>query len=162
MSKVWSLPVLWVCENNIYGMGTSVDRASAVSSIAIKARGYDMPSETVDGMDVLKVYEAAQKALAYVRSGHGPFLLELTTYRFRGHSMGDPERYRQQTEVKKWEESDPIGIYRSFLTKNQTADTKKLDNIDAAALDEVEEAVRFAEASPEPTLEDLYRDVYAD
>jgi pyruvate dehydrogenase E1 component alpha subunit len=162
MSKVWTLPVLWVCENNIYGMGTSVDRASAVSSIAIKARGYAMPSETVDGMDVLKVYEAAQKALAYVRSGQGPFLLELTTYRFRGHSMGDPERYRKQTEVKKWEESDPIGIYRGLLKKNRTADAKKLDEIDAAALDEVEEAVRFAEASPEPTLEDLYRDVYAD
>jgi pyruvate dehydrogenase E1 component alpha subunit len=162
MSKVWSLPVLWVCENNIYGMGTSVERASAVSSIAIKARGYDMPSEKVDGMDVLKVYEAAQKALAYVRSGEGPFLLELTTYRFRGHSMGDPERYRKQAEVKKWEESDPIGIYRNFLTKNRVVDAKTLDEMDGKALEEVDEAVRFAEASPEPAPEDLYRDVYAD
>ena len=162
MSKIWSLPVLWVCENNMYGMGTSVDRASAVSSIAIKARGYDMPSETVDGMDVMKVYEAAQKALDAVRSGSGPFLLELTTYRFRGHSMGDPERYRKHEEVKKWEESDPIGAFRRSLVDRKVASASALDEIDAQALQEVEAAVQFAEVSPEPTLDDLYSDVYAD
>jgi pyruvate dehydrogenase E1 component alpha subunit len=162
MSKIWSLPVLWVCENNRYGMGTSVDRASAVSSIAIKARGYDMPSAQVDGMDVLKVYEAAQKALDVVRSGGGPFLLELTTYRFRGHSMGDPERYRKHEEVKKWEESDPIGAFRRSLIDRKVAGTSALDEIDAQALQEVEAAVQFAESSPEPTAEDLYDNVYAD
>jgi pyruvate dehydrogenase E1 component alpha subunit len=162
MSKVWNLPVLWVCENNIYGMGTSVERASAVSSIAQKARGYDMPSDRVDGMDVLKVFEAAQKAIESVRSGHGPFLLEFTTYRFRGHSMGDPERYRKQEEVKKWEESDPIGIYRRYLTGNKIVSVKSLDEIDNQVLEEVDKAVAFAEASPEPTVEDLYTDVYAD
>lgn len=161
MSKVWDLRVLWVCENNVYGMGTAVDRASAVSSIAIKARGYDMPSEKADGMDVLKVYEATQKALESVRSGAGPFLLELTTYRFRGHSMGDPERYRKPEEVKKWEESDPIGMYRKYLTGNKIASDKALDEMDTEALEEVEKAVQFAEASPEPTMEDLYKDVYA-
>ena len=103
MSKLWNLPVLWVCENNLYGMGTAVDRASAVTSMATKALAYDMPNERVDGMDVMKVYEAAAKAIEFVRSGKGPFLLEATTYRFRGHSMGDPERYRKQEEVKKWE-----------------------------------------------------------
>jgi pyruvate dehydrogenase E1 component alpha subunit len=161
MSKVWNLRVLWVCENNIYGMGTAVDRASAVSSIAIKARGYDMPSDTADGMDVLKVYEATQKALESVRSGPGPLLLELTTYRFRGHSMGDPERYRKPEEVKKWEESDPIGVYRKYLTGNKIASDKALDEMDAEVLEEVDAAVQFAEASPEPTMEDLYKDIYA-
>ena len=162
MAKVWSLPVLWVCENNIYGMGTSVDRASAVSSIAQKARGYDMPSDRADGMDVMKVYEVAKKAIDEVRSGKGPYLLELDTYRFRGHSMGDPERYRKQEEVKKWEESDPIGIYRKYLTENKVATGKALDDIDAEVLTEVDRAVEFAETSPEPTMEDLYKDVYAD
>jgi pyruvate dehydrogenase E1 component alpha subunit len=162
MSKVWNLPVLWVCENNVYGMGTAVDRASAVSSIAAKARGYDMPSERVDGMDVMKVHEAALKAIELVRSGKGPYLLEYTTYRFRGHSMGDPERYRKQDEVKKWEESDPIGIFRRQLSDNKVASAKALDDVDSQVMAEVEEAVQFAEASPEPTLDDLYKDVYAD
>jgi len=162
MSKIWSLPVLWVCENNMYGMGTAVDRASAVSSIAIKARGYEMPSATVDGMDVMKVYEAAERALEAVRSGSGPFLLELTTYRFRGHSMGDPERYRKHEEVKKWEESDPIGAFRRSLLDRKVSSTSALDEIDGQALQEVEAAVQFAESSPEPTLDELYSNVYAD
>jgi pyruvate dehydrogenase E1 component alpha subunit len=162
MSMVWKLPVLWVCENNMYGMGTTVDRASAVSSIATKARGYDMPSDKVDGMDVMKVYDAAHKAIEAVRSGKGPSLLEVATYRFRGHSMGDPERYRKQEEVKKWEESDPIGIYRKYLTENKITNDKSLDEIEAQVLVEVDKAVEFAEASPEPTMEELYKDVYSD
>jgi pyruvate dehydrogenase E1 component alpha subunit len=162
MSKVWNLPVLWVCENNIYGMGTSVERASAVSEIRQKAEGYAMPNTRVDGMDVMKVYEASQKAVEAVRSGKGPFLLEITTYRFRGHSMGDPERYRKPEEVKKWEESDPIGMYRKYLTENKIANARALDEIDAQVMDEVNKAVEFAEASPEPAMEDLYKDIYAD
>ncbi len=162
MSKIWSLPVLWVCENNMYGMGTAIERASAVSSIATKARGYDMPSERVDGMDVMKVYAAARKALDQVRSGSGPLLLEFTTYRFRGHSMGDPERYRKHEEVKKWEESDPIGAFRRVLIEGKVSSASALDAVDSAALEEVEAAVQFAEASPEPTLDDLYSGVYAD
>ncbi|HEX8991659.1 MAG TPA: pyruvate dehydrogenase (acetyl-transferring) E1 component subunit alpha [Anaerolineales bacterium] len=162
MAKVWNLPVLWVCENNIYGMGTSVERASAVSNISQKARGYDMPSNRVDGMDVMKVYEAAKQAIEDVRAGNGPFLLECDTYRFRGHSMGDPERYRKPEEVKKWEESDPIGIYRKYLAANKIATAEALDEMDSQVLKEVEQAVEFAETSPEPSLEELYKDVYAD
>jgi pyruvate dehydrogenase E1 component alpha subunit len=162
MSKVWNLPVLWVCENNEYGMGTAVDRASAVSSIAMKARGYEMPSDRVDGMDVLKVFEASKKAIEDVRAGNGPFLLEFTTYRFRGHSMGDPERYRKQDEVKRWQENDPIGIYRKYLVENKLASSKALDDLDGKVMDEVEQAVQFAEASPEPGPEELYADIYAD
>ncbi|MGA7607967.1 MAG: thiamine pyrophosphate-dependent enzyme, partial [Anaerolineales bacterium] len=151
-----------VCENNLYGMGTAVDRASAVSSIAVKARGYDMPNGQADGMDVMKVYEAAHKGIETVRSGKGPFLLEIQTYRFRGHSMGDPERYRKQEEVKQWEEHDPIGVYHKYLTENKIASLKSLDEMDEQVMDEVQKAVEFAEASPEPTIEDLYKDVYAD
>ncbi|MGC8856880.1 MAG: pyruvate dehydrogenase (acetyl-transferring) E1 component subunit alpha [Anaerolineae bacterium] len=162
LSKVWNLPVLWVCENNLYGMGTAVERASAVSSIAMKARGYDIPSESVDGMDVITVYEASQKAIEHVRAGNGPFLLEIYTYRFRGHSMGDPERYRTPEEVKKWQDNDPIGRYRNYLISHKIASARLLDEMDAQVEEEVQKAVEFAETSPEPGLEELFRDVYAE
>jgi pyruvate dehydrogenase E1 component alpha subunit len=161
LSKTWGLRVLWVCENNQYGMGTAVDRASAVSEIRQKAEGYGMANDRVDGMDVLKVYEASQKAIEYVRTKSEPFLLEIMTYRFRGHSMGDPERYRKQAEVKKWEESDPIGIYRTNLIKKKIS-AAQLDKIDARAEAEVIKSVEFAEASPEPGMEELFKDIYAD
>ena len=161
LSKTWNLRVLWVCENNQYGMGTAVDRASAVSQIRQKAEGYGMANDRVDGMDVMKVYEASKKAIEYVRTNSEPFLLEIMTYRFRGHSMGDPERYRKQDEVKKWEESDPIGIFRKNL-EQQKVSGAQLDGIDARVEDEIAKAVEFAEASPEPGLDDLFKDVYAD
>lgn len=161
LSKVWSLPVLWVCENNQYGMGTAVERASAVSEIRQKAEGYGMPNARVDGMNVLAVRQAADEALAQVRSG-GPFLLEAITYRFRGHSMGDPERYRQQEEVKKWQENDPIGIFRAYLLKKKIATEAKLDALDDKAQAETDKAVEFAEASPEPGMEELFKDIYAE
>lgn len=162
LSKVWTLPVLWVCENNMYGMGTAVGRASAVSEIQQKAEGYGMEHERVDGMDVLAVYEAAQKVLEAVRSGSGPRMLEIMTYRFRGHSMGDPERYRKQEEVKKWEEHDPIGAFRAYLIENKQATEQMLDEIDEHALGDVQKAVEFAEASPDPALDTLFEDVYAE
>jgi pyruvate dehydrogenase E1 component alpha subunit len=161
LSKTWNLRVLWVCENNQYGMGTAVDRASAVSQIRQKAEGYGMANDRVDGMDVMKVYEASQKAIEHVRTKSEPFLLEIMTYRFRGHSMGDPERYRKQDEVKKWEESDPIGIFRKNLEQQGVSDAQ-LDGIDARVEDEIVKAVEFAEASPEPGLDDLFKDIYAD
>ncbi len=162
LSKTWNLRVLWVCENNQYGMGTAVDRASAVSEIRQKAEGYGMMNSRVDGMDVVKVHEAASEALKYIRTEGKPFLLEIMTYRFRGHSMGDPERYRQQEEVKKWQENDPIGIFRNYLAAQKIAAGNDLDGIDAQVEIEVQKAVEFAEASPEPALADLYTDIYAD
>jgi pyruvate dehydrogenase E1 component alpha subunit len=162
LAKAWKLRVLWVCENNIYGMGTSVERASAVSEIRQKAEGYGMKNRRVDGMDVLKVYEASKEAIDYVRENSDPYFLEVTTYRYRGHSMGDPERYRKQEEVKKWQETDPIGIFRKHLIEKKTATAKALDEIDARAEEEVNKAVEFAESSPEPTLEDLFKDIYAE
>ena len=162
LSKVWSLPVLWVCENNRYGMGTAVARASAVSDIDQKAEGYGIPHGCADGMNLMSVYEASREAIDKVRSGKGPFLLEIMTYRFRGHSMGDPERYRKQEEVKKWEEQDPIGVFHAFLITNEKATVKELDELDERAQSEIQTAVEFAEASPEPALETLFEDVYAE
>ena len=162
LSKVWNLPVLWVCENNQYGMGTAVERASAVSEIRQKALGYNMPNSRVDGMDVLAVRQAAQEVLEQIRNGSGPYLMEIVTYRYRGHSMGDPERYRKQEEVKRWEENDPIGIYRKYLISNQIFEESQLDELDQKAESEVKEAVRFAEESPEPPAEALFADIYAE
>lgn len=162
LSKVWKLPVLWVCENNQYGMGTTIDRASAVSEIRQKAEGYLIPNSRVDGMDVMAVKAAAAEALEYVRKGNGPYFLEAMTYRFQGHSMGDPERYRKPEEIKKWQENDPIGIYRKFLTGGKKATAKELDAIDAAVEEEVAAAVKFAEESPNPAPEELFKDIYVE
>jgi pyruvate dehydrogenase E1 component alpha subunit len=162
LSKVWDLPVLWVCENNLYGMGTSVERASAVSEIRQKADGYGIPNSRADGMDVLAVRKAAEEAIAYVRSGKGPYFLEIITYRFRGHSMGDPERYRKTEEVKKYQENDPIGIYRRYLVEHNVITEAELDMIDDRIEQEVNEAVQFAENSPEPGPEALFENVYVE
>lgn len=161
LAKTWNLRVLWVCENNQYGMGTAVERASAVDEIRQKAEGYGMKNERVDGMDVMKVYEATQKALAYIRETGHPYLLEAVTYRFRGHSMGDPERYRKQEEVKKWQENDPIGIFRAYLLNKKVATESELDALDDKAQTETDKSVEFAEASPEPGMEELFKDIYA-
>jgi pyruvate dehydrogenase E1 component alpha subunit len=162
LAKAWNLRVLWVCENNKYGMGTSVERASAVQEIRQKADGYGMPSERVEGMDVLKVHEAARAALEHVRARGEPFLLEVITYRYRGHSMGDPERYRSQAEVKKWQENDPIGVFRKSLMTRRVATAAQLDEIEQSVDEEVQKAVEFAEQSPEPAPEALWEDVYTD
>ena len=161
LSKVWSLPVLWVCENNQYGMGTAVERASAVSEIRQKAEGYGMPNAREDGMDVLAVRQAADEALAQVRSG-GPFLLEAITYRFRGHSMGDPERYRGSDEVRRWQEDDPIGIFRKAILERGAGDEPALDAEERAVEQEVQDAVAFAEQSPNPGPELLFGTEFLD
>ena len=160
LSKVWNLPVLWVCENNLYGMGTSVHRASAVSEIRQKAEGYGMPNDRIDGMHVMQVREKALQMFEEIRNGSGPQFLEVVTYRYRGHSMGDPERYRQKEEIQKWQANDPIGIYRNWLMENDIVGEGELDRQDELAEQEVNEAVEFAEQSPEPGPEELYTDIY--
>jgi pyruvate dehydrogenase E1 component alpha subunit len=162
LSKVWKLPLVWVCENNQYGMGTSVERASAVSEIRQKAVGYNIPNERVNGMDVLEVYQAAERILETVRNGEGPYFLEVTTYRFRGHSMGDPERYREQEEVKCWEKEDPIGIYRDILLFQQKISEGELAELERKVATEIKEAVEFAESSPEPAPEALFDNIYVE
>lgn len=162
LSKVWNLPILWVCENNQYGMGTAVDRASAVSEMRQKADGYKIPNNRVDGMNIMITRQAAEEAIQHIRSGNGPFFLEVITYRFRGHSMGDPERYRRSEEVKRWQENDPIGIYHKYLTDEKIATVEELNRLDTLVEQEVAEAVQFAESSPEPAPEALYENIYAD
>jgi pyruvate dehydrogenase E1 component alpha subunit len=160
LSKVWNLPILWVCENNQYGMGTSVERASAVPEIRQKAEGYGIPNSRVDGMDLMGVRQAALDILAGIREGKGPYFLEVMTYRYRGHSMGDPERYRKSEEVHHWQETDPIGIFRKHILENQIASENELNETDNQAIAEVQDAVEFAESSPEPAPEELYKNVY--
>ena len=162
LAKTGGLRVLWVCENNQYGMGTSVERASAVSDIRQKAEGYAMKNAEVNGMDVMAVYEAAKEAINYVRKEGQPYFLEVDTYRFRGHSMGDPERYRKAEEVKQWQENDPIGIFNKHLLETKVATRKGLDEIEARVEEEVNKAVEFAETSPEPALEELFTNVYVE
>jgi pyruvate dehydrogenase E1 component alpha subunit len=160
LSKVWKLPVLWVCENNKYGMGTLVEHASAVSEIRQKAEGYGIPNERVDGMDILAVRKIALKVMKKVRSGKGPYLLEIMTYRFRGHSMGDPERYRTNDEIEHWEENDPIGNFQYHLIKDKIATEKQLLEIKERVRVEILESVRFAENSPEPQIDELFKNTY--
>jgi pyruvate dehydrogenase E1 component alpha subunit len=162
LSKVWNLPVLWVCENNQYGMGTAVDRASAVSEIRQKAEGYGMPNERIDGMDIMNVRAKVSKVLDKIRKEGGPYLLEVMTYRYRGHSMGDPERYRNKEEVKQWEIEDPIGIFRKYLIDNEIATEKALDSEDDSAMEIIDEAVAFAESSPDPADETLFEHIYVE
>jgi pyruvate dehydrogenase E1 component alpha subunit len=160
LSMVWKLPVLWICENNQYGMGTAVERASAVSEIRQKASGYGMPSERIDGMDILEVYDATQKALDHVRT-EGPFLIEVVTYRYRGHSMGDPERYRASDEIDKWRKDDPIGIFRAKLLEDGFSESV-LDEEEHRVEKVIEEAIQFAEESPDPAPETLFDYLYVE
>lgn len=162
LSKVWGLPVLWLCENNKYGMGTSIERASAVPKIGMKADGYQIARGEVDGMDVLAVRDAVAEGLAYIAEHNEPYFLEVFTYRFQGHSMGDPERYRDSSEVKQYREDDPIGQFQAHLLKKKLATEAELAEIEASVEEEMNEAVQFAEASPLPAPEVLWQDVYTD
>ena len=162
LSGVWKLPVLWICENNQYGMGTTIERASAVPRMVDKACAYGMEGKQVDGMNVIDVYEATQEALQKIRSGAGPQFLEMLTYRYEGHSMGDPLRYRTKDEVEKWREDDPIGILERHLLEEGLATKDELEEIDNAVEQLVEEAVTFAEESPLPEPEALFEDIYVE
>jgi pyruvate dehydrogenase E1 component alpha subunit len=162
LSMVWDLPVLWVCENNQYGMGTSVERASAVDEMRQKAEGYQMPNSRVNGMNVLEVRNAAEETLEYVRDNGTPYFLEIVTYRYQGHSMGDPERYRESDEVDQWREDDPIGIFRAHLIDSGVFSSDELTKEEELVDQEIEEAVEFAESSPNPPPEALFEDIYAE
>jgi pyruvate dehydrogenase E1 component alpha subunit len=162
LASVWDLPVLWIAENNHYGMGTAVSRASAVSKLVQKAAAYGMKGKSVDGMNVIEIHKATQTALKAIRAGKGPQFLEMITYRYEGHSMGDPLRYRTKEEVEKWREDDPIGIFERHLLAEKIASQDELESIDASVEEEVDEAVRFAEESPLPAPEALFTDIYVE
>ena len=149
LASVWNLPVVYLVENNLYGMGTQVGRASAVSNIFEKGCAYDIYNAQVDGQDVLKVFEAVEMALEHARK-KGPFLLEALTYRFSGHSMGDPERYRSKAEIEEWRARDPILHFAEYLKGQDVVDAAGLDRVHLAVEDELAAMVQFAEESPEP------------
>ena len=159
LAALWKLPVVYLVENNQYGMGTKVTRASAVPHTYQKACAYDMPGVQVDGQDALAVYEAVKKALEHARQ-QGPYLLEAVTYRYMGHSMGDPERYRTKEEVERWRALDPIQVLGDKLQAQGLADETTLEEIRRSVEEELAEIVRFAEASPEPDDAELYTHVY--
>jgi len=159
LAKLWRLPVLFLCENNLYAMGTALAVSHSVTDIALKAQAYDIPGEAVDGMDVLAVEAATRPAAARVRKGGGPELLEFRTYRFRGHSMADPELYRTREEVERWQERDPIPAFVRRLRDLNRLDDAGLARLEESVKQEVEEAVAFAEESPWEALEDLTKDV---
>ncbi len=162
MAALWKLPVLYVIENNKYGMGTSVERASAGTDLYLRGQAYGIPGVQVDGMDVMTVRAAADKAVAAIRSGKGPYILEMMTYRYRGHSMSDPAKYRSKEEVAKMrQEHDPIDHLRRHLLDESHADEAALKNIDREIKDVISAATDFAQTSPEPDPSELYTDVLA-
>ena len=160
LAALWKLPVLFLCENNLYAMGTALARHQAQTDITLKARGDGVPGEAVDGMDVLAVEEATRQAAASVRGGDGPYLLEFRTYRFRAHSMYDPELYRTKDEVEQWKQRDPIVTYEARLRQWGLLTDAEKARIEAAVDAEIVEAVAFAKAGPWEPVEDLARDVY--
>ena len=161
MAQLWKLPCIYICENNQYGMGTSVDRAMSLRDIAQKSCAYEIASEFVDGMDVLAIREATLRAVERGRKEYLPTLLEIRTYRFMGHSMSDPGNYRTRAEIEKYQERDPIKLFAASLIEEKITDQATLENLDKEVREEVEDAVQFAEESPLPPPEDLYTDVYA-
>lgn len=162
MAQLWKLPVIYICENNQYGMGTSQKRAMSVSNIASKAESYGMANEFVDGMDVMAVRDATLRAMERARKHSLPTLLEIRSYRFMGHSMSDPGKYRTTEEIKKYQERDPILLFKDSLLEAKVFTEKDFAAIDKKAEDAVAKAVAFAEESPFPNESELFTDVLAD
>ncbi len=160
MAMTWKLPVLYICENNYYAMGTSVARSSNVTDLYKLGLSYEMPCSWVDGMDVLKTHYAIAEAAAHVRSGNGPYLLEIKTYRYRGHSVSDPAKYRTPEELDTYKGKDPIEQLKEYLSKHNILNAKDLEEIDQAILQEIDEAEAFAEQSEFPPASELYTDNY--
>ncbi len=162
MAMMWKLPVVFICENNLYAMGTSVERSSNVTDIWKIGLAYDMPSEPVNGMNVIDVHEATSKAVQRARNGEGPTFLEIKTYRYRGHSMSDPAKYRTKEELEKYKELDPIANIKSYILENQLANVEEIEAIDEEIKNIIADCVDFAEKSPYPDPSELYKDVYAE
>jgi pyruvate dehydrogenase E1 component alpha subunit len=165
LAALWSLPVLFCCENNLYAMGTALSRSESETDLAVKAASYEIPAWTVDGMDVLAVRRAAEHAVTAVRNGGGPVFLELRTYRFRAHSMYDPERYREKAEVEQWKHRDPVDVLSAALEAGGLAAAELAEKraaIEAAVTAEIDGAIAAAEAAPIEPVEELTRFVYSD
>ena len=163
MASLWKLPVVYVIENNRYGMGTSVSRASATQELFARGAGFGIPGERVDGMDVGAVKAAGEKALDHARNGEGPFILGMQTYRYRGHSMSDPAQYRTREEVSQVRaERDPIDRVRQQLIGGKHASEEKIKQVDDEVKAVIADAAEYAQQSPEPDLSELYSDIYVE
>jgi transketolase len=161
LAALWKLPVLFMVENNLYGMGTSVERHSAQTDLSKKAEGYGIPGERIDGMDVVAVREGVAEGIRLAREEQRPTLLESFTYRYRGHSAADPEVYRKREEVEEWREKDPIESFARRCVEAGVLGEREVRQARDAADAAVEAAVEFAEASPEPPLDTMYENLYA-
>lgn len=159
MSMTWKLPVIFICENNGYAMGTSVERTSNIRDIYILGEAYDMPSEAVDGMSPEAVHEAVERAVERARKGEGPTLLEMKTYRYKGHSISDPQKYRKKEEVETYREQDPIEKVLKTIRENKFATEEEIEEINKRINETVENSVKFAEESPWPAEDELLKDV---
>ncbi|RRQ22609.1 pyruvate dehydrogenase (acetyl-transferring) E1 component subunit alpha [Thiohalobacter thiocyanaticus] len=163
MAALWELPVLYVCENNLYGIGTRIDRSTAVVEQYKRVSAYGIPSDQIDGQDIEVVFKAAQKAVKHVRSGKGPYFLELLTYRYRGHSMSDSNAYRSKDEEKMWSKRDPIIMLRDRLIEAGEITKDDYKAMDTEILDQIEDdIIAYAESSPEPKVEELEKYVLAE
>jgi pyruvate dehydrogenase E1 component alpha subunit len=162
MAMLWKLPAIFVVENNGYAMGTSVERTSNVTELYTIGEAYDMPSEPVDAMNVEAVHEAVSRAAARARAGEGPTFLEFRTYRYRGHSMSDPQKYRSKEEVEAYKDRDPIEQVKYTILEHNILTQAELDEIDAKIKVQVQESVEFAETSPFPDKSEAYKDVYVE
>jgi pyruvate dehydrogenase E1 component alpha subunit len=162
LAALWELPVLFACENNLYAMGTAIERSESELDLTLKAAAYEMPAWPVDGMDVVAVENAARAAAETVRHGGGPHFLELRTYRFRAHSMYDPERYRDKAEVERWKERDPITTFVERMAADGVLNAGVLDELDAEISRELDDAVAFAERGSLEPVDELTRFVYSE
>ena len=162
LASLWHLPVLFCCENNLYAMGTAISRALSQTDLALKASAYEMPSWSVDGMDVLAVEKATREAAESVRFGGGPHFLEFRTYRFRAHSMYDPDRYRDKAEIEDWKRRDPITMLNERLVAENLMSDEVRDGIEREITEEIDRAVAFAESGTLEPLETLTRYVYSE
>ena len=160
LAMLWNLPVMFIIENNHYAMGTSVERTSNVTELYTLGESYDMPSKAVDGMNIITVYEELMPVVEHIRSGKGPYLIEMKTYRYRGHSMSDPAKYRTREELEKYKGKDPIANLRLYINEHDLVPDEEIKAIDKRIKKTVADCVTFAEESPFPTLDALYEDVY--
>ncbi|GHE37812.1 pyruvate dehydrogenase E1 component subunit alpha [Sphingobacterium griseoflavum] len=160
MAMTWKLPVIFVCENNGYAMGTSVARTTNMMDIYKMGHGFDMPSAPVDGMDVVAVHNAMDEAVQRARAGEGPTFLEIRTYRYKGHSMSDPAKYRTKEELEEFKGRDPLLSTKAAIVENKYADDAWFAEVDAEIKKIVEDSVKFAEESPYPDASEIYKDVY--
>jgi pyruvate dehydrogenase E1 component alpha subunit len=160
MAMTWKLPVIYVCENNGYAMGTSVSRTSNITDLFKLGYAYDMPSEAIDGMSPESVYEGFKKAAEHVRAGNGPYFLEVRTYRYKGHSVSDPAKYRTKEEVQEYKDKDPVKMTELRLLQDKIATEEDIKTIKEKIKNEIEEAVQFAEESNFPDPSELYKDNY--